>query len=296
MRYIGKTIRDPEKRLSAHLCRTNLTPKRHSSRWLAGMVKLGLKPLIEVLEVVPSQGDWQARERFWIAEFRRRGAALTNLSDGGEGVPGVRFSEERRAEQSARFKGRVFDPEWRARISRAKKGIQGKPQSEETIRKRVAAISATRSAKAAARTHCVRGHGWVHGQRRCAVCRAEDFSMTYVPSPKTREERAVALAEIRRRPDVRAKLREAAKLRASDPAYRRLRAEIARGRPSSMRGEGSPHAKLDWSRVAQIRRRAAAGEPRARLAHEFGVSPAVVDRIVWNKTWKIEHAPAAQPS
>lgn len=280
VRYIGKTTIAPSKRLSAHVCRTNLTPRRHSSRWLAGLVSLGLKPSLKVIEVVAPHDDWRARERFWISEYRRRGAPLTNLADGGDGVHGVRFSDERKAAQAARFKGRVFDLEWRKRISAAKKGVKGQPQSDDVVRKRVAAARATKAAKAAVRTHCVHGHVWRAGQKRCAACSAEYFRRTYIPSPMTRQERAAALDAIRDRPDVRAKQRAAAKRRASNPSYRQWRAEIARGRPSTMRGERSPHAKLDWNRVSQIRQRAASGEARAGLAKEFGVSPAVVDRIV----------------
>lgn len=296
VRYVGKTVRGLGARLRAHICRTNLTPKRHSSRWIAGLVQGGLLPLIEQIETVPADADWQERERFWIAEYRQQGARLTNLADGGEGVAGVRFTEERKRQQSERFKGRVFDDQWRERISSAKRGKPGKTPTAETIAKRSASTRATRAVKAAAKTHCANGHEWqaenLTASKQCKLCKADYFRRTYVSSPQNREERAAALDAIRDRPEVRAKQSAAAKRRASDPEYRRMLSERAR-RPSPMRGDKSPNRKLDWDRVAEIRRRCAAGEFRAALAAEFGVCPAVVDRIVWNQTWRIEHMPKA---
>jgi hypothetical protein len=155
LRYIGKTI-DLPRRLLAHLGRTNLTPKRHSSCWLIGLSRDGLKPIPIVLETVPHGGDWQKAERRWIAHYRQQGARLTNLADGGEGVTGYVFPAERREYLSKKFSGRVFDDEWRRRISEAKRG-KACPQSPEAAAKRIAAIRRAYKERSP-RSHCKRGH------------------------------------------------------------------------------------------------------------------------------------------
>lgn len=51
---------------------------------------------------------------------------------------------------------------------------------------------------------------------------------------------------------------------------------------------GTAHhaAKLTWDDVAEIRRRAAAGEQQRPLAREFGISQPVVSKIVRRETWR----------
>lgn len=44
-------------------------------------------------------------------------------------------------------------------------------------------------------------------------------------------------------------------------------------------------AKLDWDKVREIRRRAAAGEARRALAKEFGVSKITIHNIIHHKHW-----------
>lgn len=301
IRYVGKTTRPLEKRLSAHICRTNLTPKRHSSRWISGLVSIGLKPIIEAIETLEDGSDWQERERFWISHYRDQGAKLTNITDGGEGVAGYVFPAERKQYMSDKFKDRVFDDEWKAKISAAKRGKAPKPLSPEAQAKRIAAAKAAQLKNAAARTHCRRGHelteeNTLHrrGHRVCRSCKnASDlkgYHATKAPA-KTREEWLAALAVAMSNPETRARLSAAGKKRFENPEAREKHAAARRGKPSKLRGDKFPLAKLDWQKVADIRRRNGAGEPRAALAKEYGVCPAVVDRIIWNQTWKTEHMP-----
>jgi hypothetical protein len=53
-----------------------------------------------------------------------------------------------------------------------------------------------------------------------------------------------------------------------------------------LRGEGNANAILTWQKVAEIRRRSAAGERRVRLAEEFGVSAPTISAIVNGRIWK----------
>ena len=57
---------------------------------------------------------------------------LTNLTDGGDGSRGLKFSEEARQKMSKRMKGRVVPEETRQRISYT---LQGHTHSEETRQK-----------------------------------------------------------------------------------------------------------------------------------------------------------------
>jgi hypothetical protein len=97
VRYVGKTCWLVETRLRSHL---HDSARNHRTNWIRSLLKRGKKPRLVVIEVVPG-ARLQPRERFWIAEMRRRGERLTNLTDGGEGVPGRIWTEEQRARMSA---------------------------------------------------------------------------------------------------------------------------------------------------------------------------------------------------
>lgn len=61
-----------------------------------------------------------------------------------------------------------------------------------------------------------------------------------------------------------------------------------------LQGENSTSAILTAEKVAEIRRRSAAGERRVRLAEEFGVSAPTISAIVMGRIWK-DTAPQASP-
>jgi hypothetical protein len=79
------------------------------------------------LEVVPAGEDWAARERYWSGRLREEGCDLLNLTDGGEGLPGLKMSAEHAAKIAAGLRtgetlscetcGRTF---WRKRNEIAK--------------------------------------------------------------------------------------------------------------------------------------------------------------------------------
>lgn len=115
VRYVGKA-RNPQVRLSNHLARANGTQSRHVSRWLKSLKDLGLRPILIILEEIPDDQDWQARERYWIAFYREaaksQGTDLTNYTDGGDGGAtrhGHKMSPEHKANlarlTSQRLKG-----------------------------------------------------------------------------------------------------------------------------------------------------------------------------------------------
>jgi hypothetical protein len=56
--------------------------------------------------------------------------------------------------------------------------------------------------------------------------------------------------------------------------------------PRGSSGETHSNAKLTWASVDSIRARAAAGEMKAALGREFGVSAQVIASVVQGKTWR----------
>lgn len=54
----------------------------------------------------------------------------------------------------------------------------------------------------------------------------------------------------------------------------------------SRQGEKNPHAKLNWEKVREIRRRAENGEKRKDLAEEFGVALRTVSAVVKREFWR----------
>ena len=83
-----------------------------------------------------SEEDACEKEKFWIAEYRRRGKAEYNISNGGDG--GF-LNEELNKKRSETQKGRHLSEEHKKKISEAHKGktsgMKGKHQSDEAKRK-----------------------------------------------------------------------------------------------------------------------------------------------------------------
>lgn len=141
VRYVGKTTKPLLRRLADHVWRARRCPT-YCGNWILSLTH---RPLIRALVVV-EDADGSIMEQRIIAVYRGRGARLTNLTDGGEGAPGLvmpesakrtlalarrgsTLSAETRAKIGAAFRGRSLSPEHRAKISAAKRGH---PVSNET--------------------------------------------------------------------------------------------------------------------------------------------------------------------
>ena len=83
VRYVGKT-NNPDARYNSHCYSKS---KTHCSRWVQSMKKEGWWPHMMILEDGLSEEQWPEREKHWIAHYRETGAKLTNITDGGPGVP-----------------------------------------------------------------------------------------------------------------------------------------------------------------------------------------------------------------
>lgn len=86
------------RRYNAHINRSYKN-KYHSSQWVQSLIKIDLKPIIEVIEEC-DEDNWVEREIYWIAYYRQL-FDLTNILDGGNGGSkygrlGKPWSEEQR--------------------------------------------------------------------------------------------------------------------------------------------------------------------------------------------------------
>lgn len=100
IRYVGWTIKTPERRLANHIWQAKARRSSHVHRWILCILADGVMPAIEVLEAGSGDG-WRAAEREWIFRLRAIGVRLTNIADGGEGKPGAKQSTETRAKIAA---------------------------------------------------------------------------------------------------------------------------------------------------------------------------------------------------
>ena len=139
IRYVGKG--PPLKRYREHVHAARRGIRRHCYNWFRNVLAAGLFPGQRILEWTTAR-DGSEREQAWICSLREQGADLTNLTDGGEGTPGLKRSREECARISAMNLGRTVSPEIRAKISAANMGKQnflGHHHSEETRAKMSAA-------------------------------------------------------------------------------------------------------------------------------------------------------------
>lgn len=100
VRYVGKTLH-MGRRLRQHVAETRRYPHLHKSKWIAGLLREGLRPEIRLLESVQGP-DWQNREIHWIEQFED----LTNHSGGGNGCSSVSKSEDHVRRVSDALRGR----------------------------------------------------------------------------------------------------------------------------------------------------------------------------------------------
>lgn len=196
VRYVGKTVLPLSRRLTSHISAAKGRSHRRVCRWIRSLLDVGLVPMIHALEVVPAGGDWAEREAHFIGFYRSRGCDLTNHTDGGEGLPGLVFSEEHRRKISIKLRtGKTFNCEtcgtafWRKQAE-IKKGnnrfcsrncytrsLKGKtrPVPQQCTQRGVKAAAAEKLA----RTRCKRGHPLSgpnlfitsNGGRGCKECR-----------------------------------------------------------------------------------------------------------------------------
>jgi hypothetical protein len=131
VKYIGVTSTELRQRLHSHMW-----SKRDGSPrgvWLSELFALGFRPTIFKIEDV-MLGKASDRERYWIAEYRKLGAALVNSENGLPGFLGGNLSEEQKQRIGDRNRGtkrKWANPEERSR--KLSDALTGKPKSREQV-------------------------------------------------------------------------------------------------------------------------------------------------------------------
>lgn len=120
VRYVGWCF-IPTRRLAQHIQRAK-SETTHKSNWINKLSTDGLTPLMDVVEV--GTGDWAFAEKKWIAFYRGKGLDLVNLTDGGEGVPGLVFSAATREKMAAAKRGRKHSQEHIEKVAATRRGVK----------------------------------------------------------------------------------------------------------------------------------------------------------------------------
>lgn len=107
IRYCGYTKRPLIKRLWGHTSTANSHEKNNTNgnvllhRWVNKLKKLGLKPIIELLEDYDSMNDAYEGEKYWIYQLRSWGFDLLNVKEGGRYC---KHYKEKRTEEEYNYK------------------------------------------------------------------------------------------------------------------------------------------------------------------------------------------------
>lgn len=146
LRYIGKTVKKINARLSNHIYNAKYTKhNKHLSNWILKIMEQGLRPVIVCLEIC-DESTWEEREKFWISKNKN----LINLTKGGDGSTGYvhnpesiqkmknskkgfKHTEEFKKQKSEFFKNIERTKEWRENISKSKKGKKATKEARKNL-------------------------------------------------------------------------------------------------------------------------------------------------------------------
>lgn len=249
IRYVGKTINIQE-RLKGH-CGGKVGT--YKANWIAGLRLLGLKPVVEVLDVVENSDDedWQEEERFWIAYLRFLGCRLTNLDSGG--MAGKRPCLQTRKKMSASRVGHPISAHQRAVLLAISTGRKMKP---EWIATRKASIGVFRHCEGTKLKMRLSHMGKQHTPEAKAKISAAHKGRVY--SQETIEKQRASHLGKRHTEASKAKLSAAGKGRKQSSEWIEKRIGVHRG---AKRSEGARKNISEGTQSAVNRDRAAKGLP-----------------------------------
>lgn len=129
--YVGKA-NSPNKRLGQHTGRSHASSGQNARKKarIDAIKSAGLSVSVEVIEMI-KMSIWEEREKYWIAEFRRIGFDITNLSDGGNGLDN--HMKAAKLAMSLARKGKKRPPEACRNISLGKMGGTRSPEHRKSI-------------------------------------------------------------------------------------------------------------------------------------------------------------------
>lgn len=136
--YVGKATIDAKHRNNRPFMFSHRNPMHKKI-----VAKYGAKSIQVFLFMCETEAEALASEIQHIAQFRREGFTLANLTDGGEGMSGYQPSEATRKTWSLTRKGRKASDETREKLSEVRRGKKMPPRTQEHIEK----IRAARTGK-----------------------------------------------------------------------------------------------------------------------------------------------------
>lgn len=90
-RWVGCTT-NTRRRLCSHMSQRKREPASQKTLWLDSLEILGLMPTLMVLETGVTWDTWLEAESRWIATLRAKGHPLLNISTGGRGARGMKWT------------------------------------------------------------------------------------------------------------------------------------------------------------------------------------------------------------
>lgn len=133
IRYVGKT-NNPHCRLRQHISTSLRDVKdKPKDNWIKKILNEGHKPVMNIIETIhyEKEEEWAESEIKWIKHYKECGHQLTNLSKGGIGLKGFKFSKKSVRSRSEALKGHLVSQETRNKISEANKGKGRHKYTEE---------------------------------------------------------------------------------------------------------------------------------------------------------------------
>lgn len=111
IRYVGKTVeKRVESRITVHIGEAKSKHKCHKCNWLRTLIVKNIQPSYKIVDIC-DESNWIDFEKHYIAKYRIEGHDLTNATDGGEGMIGVKVSKETREKLSIFMKKAFSHPE-----------------------------------------------------------------------------------------------------------------------------------------------------------------------------------------
>jgi len=106
IRYVGKS-NNTDKRYYRHIFDAK-TKKKLNKRdaWIKSLLNKNMKPILEVIDVV-DESEWILMEKYWISQFKTWGFELKNMTDGGDGLYGLKHSVKTKKKMSETKKGKT---------------------------------------------------------------------------------------------------------------------------------------------------------------------------------------------
>lgn len=128
-RYIGICV-DPKKRMREHRHHASKGTTYPVYRW---MRKHENEVYMTVIAVTEDYEQAKVLEIYWIAEARSSSVKMLNMTDGGDGTIGYKYTEEQIANARIAHTGGHLSEQHKAKISAANKGRVKSPSERANI-------------------------------------------------------------------------------------------------------------------------------------------------------------------